>query len=251
MYTLVATSPQSTLFFLLFFFFLHFINPLREILVAQPQEQRYPVLTVGAVFSYFQTKVVLPMLGTVMYSQMSVNTGECTRGLYGHRKRVCTESWHRDKDPLPHWGIKPASSSCRSDGLPTELHPRHVFELWFLSRLAVSWLCTPFSFRPKKKIRERAFYCFRHSWNSGKKKKKRSDKQQLVSWCFEPSQPLWITSGLNTDFTHLQVIHFTSHYTTSHVVVFSLFIFGGHSTREPASGRVTYFILRAYTGTIC
>ena len=30
----------------------------------------------------------------------------------------------------------------------------------------------------------------------------------------------------------------------------SLFIFRGHSTWEPASGRVTYFILRAYTGTV-
>ena len=29
----------------------------------------------------------------------------------------------------------------------------------------------------------------------------------------------------------------------------SLFIFRGHSTRELASGRVTYFILWAYTGT--
>ena len=29
----------------------------------------------------------------------------------------------------------------------------------------------------------------------------------------------------------------------------SLFIFRGHSTREPASGRVTYFSLWAYTGT--
>ena len=30
---------------------------------------------------------------------------------------------------------------------------------------------------------------------------------------------------------------------------FSLFIFHGISTREPASSRVTYFILQAYTGT--
>ena len=30
---------------------------------------------------------------------------------------------------------------------------------------------------------------------------------------------------------------------------FSLFIFRGYSTREPASSEVTYFILRAYTGT--
>ena len=31
-------------------------------------------------------------------------------------------------------------------------------------------------------------------------------------------------------------------------VFFSLFIFRGHSTQERASGRVIYFILRAYTG---
>ena len=33
------------------------------------------------------------------------------------------------------------------------------------------------------------------------------------------------------------------------VVVFNPCILRGHSTRELASGRVTYFILRAYTGT--
>ena len=33
------------------------------------------------------------------------------------------------------------------------------------------------------------------------------------------------------------------------VVFFSLFIFRGRSTREPASSRLTYFILWAYTGT--
>ena len=51
----------------------------------------------------------------------------------------------------------------------------------------------------------------------------------------------------------LQAIHFTSHFTTFHVVVvfvvvvvvFSLFIFIGHSTQEPASNRVIYFIRRA------
>ena len=34
-------------------------------------------------------------------------------------------------------------------------------------------------------------------------------------------------------------------------MLFSLFIFHGHSTREAASSRETYFILRAYTGTMC
>ena len=54
--------------------------------------------------------------------------------------------------------------------------------------------------------------------------------------------------GWTQTSVYLHVIHFTSHHTTSHVFL-SLFIFRGHSTREPASSRVTYFILRAYTGT--
>ena len=33
-------------------------------------------------------------------------------------------------------------------------------------------------------------------------------------------------------------------------IFFSLFIFRGHSTREPPSSGVTYFILQAYTGTM-
>ena len=32
-------------------------------------------------------------------------------------------------------------------------------------------------------------------------------------------------------------------------IPWSLFIFHGHSTREPAFNRVTYFILRVHTGT--
>ena len=49
-----------------------------------------------------------------------VNTCDCTRG---HRKRVFTESWLWEKNPLPHRGIDSASAACRSDALPTELHP--------------------------------------------------------------------------------------------------------------------------------
>ena len=77
-----------------------------------------------------------------------------------------------------------------------------------------------------------------------------SNSKQLVSWCFEPSQPQRITSGLNTNFTLSPSYSF--HESLYHKSCFlSLFIFRGHSTREPASGRVTYFILRAYTGTMC
>ena len=46
-----------------------------------------------------------------------VNACDCTRGMYGHRKRVCTESWLWDKNPLPHRGIEPASATFRSDAL--------------------------------------------------------------------------------------------------------------------------------------
>ena len=51
---------------------------------------------------------------------------------------------------------------------------------------------------------------------------------------------------------YLKFSHFTSHYTTSHAFIFffSLFIYHRHSTREPASSKVTYFILRAYKGTV-
>ena len=62
--------------------------------------------------------------------------------------------------------------------------------------------------------------------------------------------------GLHQGWTQtslcLRVRYFTIHHTTSHVFwggAFSLFIFCRHSTWEPASGRVTYFILQAYTGT--
>ena len=47
-------------------------------------------------------------------------------GVYGHRKRVCTEGWLWEKNPLPHRGIEPVSAACRSDALPTELHPHPI-----------------------------------------------------------------------------------------------------------------------------
>ena len=43
--------------------------------------------------------------------------------MYGHRKRVRTESGPWEKNPLPHRGLEPA---CRYDVLPTELHPRPI-----------------------------------------------------------------------------------------------------------------------------
>ena len=74
------------------------------------------------------------------------------------------------------------------------------------------------------------------------------EKHKLVCWCFEPCQPQRIISGLNTNFTLSPSYSF--HKSSYHkLCFFSLFIFCRHSTREPASSRVTYFILRVYTGT--
>ena len=97
---------------------------------------------------------------------------------------------------------------------------------------------------------------YRFQWTVSSKTNKptmRRDRQKdgeergreswFVSWCFEHSQPQRITSGLNTNFILSPSYHKSC--------FFSLFIFRGHSTREPASGRVTSFILRAYTGTMC
>ena len=69
--------------------------------------------------------------------------------------------------------------------------------------------------------------------------------RDLVSWCFEPSQPQRITSGLNTNFILPPSYSFHKPWYQKSWV-FSLFIFRGHSTREPAFSRVTYFILRLH-----
>ena len=88
------------------FLFLVLLCPFREIRVAvlpdlrlqQPQEQRYPFLAVCVVFSFVQTVVWLPVFGNFNVCT-DVDACDCTQGLYGHRKRVCTESdWH--KNPL-------------------------------------------------------------------------------------------------------------------------------------------------------
>ena len=47
----------------------------------------------------------------IFNARTDVDACDCTRGLYGHRKRVCTESRIREKSPLPHQGLEPASVS--------------------------------------------------------------------------------------------------------------------------------------------
>ena len=102
----------------------------------QPQEQRYPFLTVYAVFSCVQAKVWLPMLG-ILNVHIDVNVCDCTWVLFGHRRRVCTESWLWGKNPLPHQGIEPASAVCWSDGLPTKYIPDTLTEMWISVMISI------------------------------------------------------------------------------------------------------------------
>ena len=51
-------------------------------------------------------------MGLPVFAIFNVHTDvdacDFTRGLYGHRKRVCTGSWLWEKYPLPHQGLEPA-----------------------------------------------------------------------------------------------------------------------------------------------
>ena len=59
--------------------------------------------------------------------RINVNACDCAQVVYGHRKRVCTESWLWEKNPLARGGIEPVSAACRSDAVPTELYPHPPF----------------------------------------------------------------------------------------------------------------------------
>ena len=88
----------------------------------QPQEQRYPFLTVLAVFSCVKTKVWLSVL-VIFHVHTDVNAYDCTQGLYVRYKRICSENRLWEKNPLLQWGIEPVSVANRYDTVPPELHP--------------------------------------------------------------------------------------------------------------------------------
>ena len=60
-----------------------------------------------------------------------VDACDCTRGLYGHRNRVCAGRLLWEKNPLWHRGLEPGSVlhlAFQSDALPAELSgPLRVF----------------------------------------------------------------------------------------------------------------------------
>ena len=78
-------------------------------------------------FSCVQSKVWLPMFGIFSVRTDVHACDEGTWGLHGHHKRVCTESWLQEKNPLPHRAIEPGSAACRFHTLPTELPPHQLY----------------------------------------------------------------------------------------------------------------------------
>ena len=73
-------------------------------------------------FSCFRNPPNSDMDYRIFNMRTSVDACDCTRGCTV-TVRVCTKCWPREKNPLPHWEIEPASAACRSDALPTELQP--------------------------------------------------------------------------------------------------------------------------------
>ena len=93
----VDNSDNCRIFSNVLFLFLVLHFPLREVgslclgKAQQPQEQRYPFLSACVVFSCVPTVVWLPKCGIVNV-RTDVDACDDTRGLYGHRQRVCTGS---------------------------------------------------------------------------------------------------------------------------------------------------------------
>ena len=64
-----------------------------------------PIPTSKCIFLCVQTVVCLPVFG-ILNMHSDVDACNCTQGLYEHCKRVCTDSWLREKNDLAALGNK-------------------------------------------------------------------------------------------------------------------------------------------------
>ena len=66
----------------------------------------------------------------ILIVRTDVNAYNCKRGVYGHRKRACPDSWLWEENPLRHQGIEPASAAWRFAALTSwaASHP-HLLRL--------------------------------------------------------------------------------------------------------------------------
>ena len=68
--------------------------------------------------------VWLPVFG-IFNACTDLDSCDCARGLYGHRKRVCTEFQLWKENPSPHRGHAPTSTV--PDTLPTEISHTQLY----------------------------------------------------------------------------------------------------------------------------
>ena len=100
-------------------------------------------------------------------------------GVYGHHKRVCTESWLWEKSPLPHRGIEPAFAVCQSDALTSwaTSHPLLALAVNCVSpyptTLCFSHACTQSNNTCKSYVASLKLFCFASSTHW---------KQAVVKW---------------------------------------------------------------------
>ena len=84
---------------------------------SQLRQLRFPTYCACWVFSCFHNPLNSDMDYRIFNVRTDVNTCDCAGGCMDTRKRVCTESWLWEKNPLLHWGIKPVSVVWWSDAL--------------------------------------------------------------------------------------------------------------------------------------
>ena len=65
----------------------------------------------------------------ILNMRTNVDECKCTRGCTDTERESELKGESGRKNPLQQRGIEPASAACRSDALPTELHPHLVFAL--------------------------------------------------------------------------------------------------------------------------
>ena len=114
--------------------------------VERPQLSSWLFLSLTVHAGYVCVVIIHQTLIYGLQKLYSAHRCQCIQlhtGLYGHRKRVCTESWLWEENPLPRWGNEPALAAWWCDA-PTHWatsHPQYIPSL--LSFCTAIWkLCT-------------------------------------------------------------------------------------------------------------
>ena len=87
-------------------------------------ESRYPSYGACLMFQCFHNSPKSDMDYEIFSVRTDVNACNCTRGCTDTLRESALKIGSGKKNPSPRQGIEPASAACRSDALPTKVHPR-------------------------------------------------------------------------------------------------------------------------------